>query len=403
MTTEDTNTQTGLMLTCDNNGTIITLECNNLVFNKNIGSGYSWKEILDPESHEKAGIFFKKIIDNGFTLNWEMNIYYNETITSFHFLGFIKDSKIHIIAALTNIEISNILQELTGISSIQANMLRTALKANYRMKTNVKENSIFYDEIAKLNNELVNLHRKLNKSNIELEKLNTEKNKYIGIAAHDLRNPLKNIILLADIIDEDEYGVSKTQQECISHIKELSKSMLTMVNEILDYSSIESGSIALKMETVNIIQFLQKIIKYNMLHSKKKDIEIVFAPVDKSITIEIDVSKMEQVINNLIANAVKYSFVGTKIYVTIFGKKNDMVISIQDEGQGIKKEEQNLLFTAFQKTSTKPTAGESRTGLGLYIVKRIIDAHKGKIWCESEYSVGSTFYISLPKNKEQSK
>jgi len=111
---------------------------------------------------------------------------------------------------------------------------------------------------------------------------------------------------------------------------------------------------------------------------------------------QIDKNKIEQVMTNLITNAIKFSQANTIINVGLKLDETNVIISVTDQGQGIDKEELNLLFKPFKKTSTKSTAGEKSTGLGLFIVKRIVEAHNGKIWAESELTKGSTFIVSLP-------
>jgi signal transduction histidine kinase len=110
----------------------------------------------------------------------------------------------------------------------------------------------------------------------------------------------------------------------------------------------------------------------------------------------VDVDKIQQVLNNLISNAIKYSHPQTTVQIRATRKQNDVLISVTDSGQGIPKSEFDKLFKAFSKTSVKSTDGENSTGLGLLICRQIVEAHSGKIWLESQVGVGSTFYVLLP-------
>jgi len=132
--------------------------------------------------------------------------------------------------------------------------------------------------------------------------------------------------------------------------------------------------------------------------SDKKNIRIIFNPPSKEIIVPVDSGQFEQVMNNMISNAVKYSMSNTTVEVTIEKKGNEIVISVKDQGQGIPAPELEKLFKPFQKTSVKSTAGEQSTGLGLSIVKKIIEGHKGKISVESEVGKGSVFSVTLPVN-----
>jgi two-component system sensor histidine kinase/response regulator len=133
----------------------------------------------------------------------------------------------------------------------------------------------------------------------------------------------------------------------------------------------------------------------------KKNIRIHFKCREKVPEVLFDKPKIEQVLNNLISNAVKFSKPDTVINVSIFSDHSDVTVSVADNGPGIPYSEQKLLFKPFEKLSVKSTAGESSTGLGLSIVRNIIVAHGGKIWVESEEGKGSTFYFTLPERSNQ--
>jgi signal transduction histidine kinase len=113
-------------------------------------------------------------------------------------------------------------------------------------------------------------------------------------------------------------------------------------------------------------------------------------------SLSIDQNKIEQVLNNIISNAIKYSNKDKNILISVTKKAEDIIFSVQDQGQGIPPEELSKLFQPFQVTSTKSTDGEKSTGLGLSIIKKIIEFHKGQVWVESEFGVGTTLYFSLP-------
>ena len=254
------------------------------------------------------------------------------------------------------------------------------------------------DEMSQLNNELSNLQRKVMKQKVELEYLNELKNQFLGIAAHDLRNPLGNILNLTEFLQDDVQDFTEDQAEFIGHIKDLSSYMLNLVNELLDYSAIEAGNITLNLEPTDCIDLIKKSLQYNKGIAEKKDINISFIRKDTNVIIPLDIIKIEQVINNLLTNAIKYSHKGSNVSIELHENKESIILTVKDEGLGVAEEELDLLFKPFQKTGTKSTDGEKSMGLGLYIVKRIIDAHNGSIRVESAVNKGSTFYVELPKN-----
>lgn len=251
--------------------------------------------------------------------------------------------------------------------------------------------------ILDTNEELNNVARQLQKQNAQLEQLNRLKNQFLGIAAHDLRNPIASILMYSDfVLDTQKEGLNADLSEILDMIKTSSEFMLRLLEELLDVVKIESGKLELKMETVDLERFLRKIVSLNQIIANRKQIRITWNIPQPIPGLSFDPVKMEQVVNNLLSNAIKYSHAGTTVTIGAFSTDNDVVISIRDEGQGIPAGEIEKLFTTFAKISVASTDGEKSTGLGLSIVKKIITGHRGKIWVESEVGKGSTFYFSLP-------
>ena len=256
--------------------------------------------------------------------------------------------------------------------------------------------SYFFDELSRLNNELVSMQRELTRKNVELAELNTIKNQFLGMAAHDLRNPLSYIINFCDFIEEERTHLSIDQTGYISQIKSLSAFMHNLVNDLLEISAIESGVINLMLESVDLVSLVTDNLRLNKILADKKRIKIQFDSNLNSLSLSLDKGKIEQVITNLISNAVKYSMPDSNVSVSLNKIGSDAIITVRDNGQGIEKDDLMLLFKPFKKTSTKSMAGEKSTGLGLFIVKRIVEAHNGKIWAESEKGKGTAFFVSFP-------
>jgi hypothetical protein len=141
---------------------------------------------------------------------------------------------------------------------------------------------------------------------------------------------------------------------------------------------------------------MSKIVGLNRVLAQKKNIGIDLIVNKPGLIVNADGPKLEQVFNNLISNAIKFSIAATVIKVEISGSENSVIIDVRDQGQGIPEAELDKLFKPFQKTSVKSTGGEKSTGLGLSIAKRIVEAHKGVIRVESKVGEGTTFYVELP-------
>lgn len=181
------------------------------------------------------------------------------------------------------------------------------------------------------------MQRELTKKNLELEELNKLKNQFIGMAAHDLRNPLGTILNYAEFLEDECDPFSNEQIEFLHHIKSQSSFMLSLVNDLLDVTSIESGSIKLSLEAVDIAVLIFQIIHLNKVLADKKEIEINIDSQIQSSSLFLDKGKIEQVITNLLTNAIKYSEKKTTITVSIYAEKDQIIISVKDQGQGIPK------------------------------------------------------------------
>ncbi len=239
----------------------------------------------------------------------------------------------------------------------------------------------------------------INSQKVRLEELNEQKNKFLGIAAHDLRNPISAINMFSSLIlEEEDTGLNEEYVDFVEEIKNSSTFMLKLLNDLLDISKIESGKIEVNRTDVNYIDFIRKCIKVNRTLAENKKISIGESFAIESIQLNIDQEKITQVLNNLISNAIKYSHRDTEITVKIFERDSMIYTEVHDQGQGIPPEEISTLFEEFQKTSVQATEGEKSTGLGLAIAKKIIETHGGCVHVESEVGKGSVFSFTLPLN-----
>ncbi|MBW8332052.1 MAG: hybrid sensor histidine kinase/response regulator [Prolixibacteraceae bacterium] len=243
----------------------------------------------------------------------------------------------------------------------------------------------------------------LERVNASLSELNLEKNRYIGMVAHDLRNPIGVASSFSEILIDDLDTIPKeTQLEYLGHISYSCDFSLKLIHDFLDVSKIESGVFNLNLTELEYLSFIKKSIVHEEILAKNKSQEIIIRTELSSITVTFDSNKIQQVLNNLLSNAIKYSFPDTKIVIDISESADEIVTKIIDQGQGIPEVELQKLFNPFQTTSVKATASEKSTGLGLAIVKKIIEAHHGWVKVESEVGKGSVFSFGLSKQIERS-
>jgi len=235
-----------------------------------------------------------------------------------------------------------------------------------------------------------------------LEQLNQTKNKFLGIAAHDLRSPLGSLRGFSSLLIEELSGqLSSDQQEFLNIIYQQSKHMLALVDDLLDVAVIESGKLDLLLRKASVIEMIEKRIRLFQHKLNKKDIEIT-TNFDNIPVISFDSTRIAQVMDNLLSNAIKFSQEKGKISVCVHKLEDKIRIDVIDEGPGIPLEHQPHIFGAFQKFRKKQAGSEKSTGLGLSIVKRIIEAHDGSIRVFSEPGRGTTMSFTLPIRYDES-
>lgn len=248
-----------------------------------------------------------------------------------------------------------------------------------------------------LNNELNNLTRDLHKKNAELERLNNLKNQFLGMAAHDLRTPIGAIKNYTEfLLEEVTEKLEQEHAKFLVSIKSLSEFMLQLLNDLLDISAIESGNIKYEVAPISIVDIIRESIELTVLFANKKGIEINFIP-QLSPIVMADPIRIKQVVDNLLTNAIKFSYLGTKVDIEIEETESSVIVSVIDEGPGIPEGQLNKLFKPFSKTSVKSSGGEKSTGLGLVIARKIIESHNGTIWAQNRATKGAIFSFSLPK------
>jgi len=244
--------------------------------------------------------------------------------------------------------------------------------------------------------------RKLQKSLEEnyqiIKQTLSEKNHLLGIAAHDMRNPIGIIQSYAQILLSADLGpLNDEQKEFLERIKQSSNFTMGLLEDVLDFSSIESGTMTLSKEVFNLNDLFNEIMPANKIYAKEKSIELKLnADSVEGLLIDADKRKLHQVFHNLINNGIKYSSASTKVNINVSKNGKKLVFSVEDHGVGIPKDDLDNLFQAFYRAKNKPTAGEKSTGLGLFITKRIVEAHNGKLFVNSVDGNGSIFSIELP-------
>ena len=232
--------------------------------------------------------------------------------------------------------------------------------------------------------------------NQRLTAANEEKNRYLGIASHDLRNPLSSMRGLSQLMLEIPLEPAQ-KQEFLETIHRTSDEMLTLVNDLLDVAQIESGTLDLRLEDRDVGQLVEERLVHLRPTALRKSIAIHFE-TQGALTANIDAARFSQVIDNLISNAVKFSPAASNVHLLAEGAVGSVRFSVEDEGPGITDADRENLFKNFQKLSARPTGGRrapKSTGLGLAIAHKIVDAHGGSIVVVRGAKGGAKFVVSI--------
>lgn len=299
-------------------------------------------------------------------------------------------------------------------------------------------------ELEASNWELVRTNELLEEKNKELEDLNKQKNEIVGIVSHDLKNPLSAIIGLSSMMQDD--STLFNPQEMRAFAEQISKSadrMLLMVKNLLNANAVESGNFTVAIVPFHLPTLIESVVANYIERAAAKSITIHYTPPPAATDVELasymvlaDESLLFQVVDNLISNALKFTPLGKNVFISVGNKEvgnkelnvegetaevslpqasnrrpnassavntslstKTVCMFIRDEGSGIAAAEQDKLFSRFTRLSAQPTGGEHSTGLGLSIVRRLVTAMNGHVWCESAADrgiPGATFIVELP-------
>jgi len=298
---------------------------------------------------------------------------------------------------------------------LQARAAKLQQMVNEQTRELTRQRDILEDQAQEI--EIVN--NELAERNIILEQLNQEKNEFMGIAAHDLKSPLSSIMLTASIVRRH---LEKLNPDDIHHrmqmIENTAKRMTDIITNLLDINALEAGKIVVNPERFNVYELVGEVVQDFAERAALKHITVHHQPSTEATALMIaDKHLVREIVENLLSNAIKYSPHVKNIWVEMLDNEQGMLdneirqsepltramqnfvtVRVRDEGPGISAEDQQRLFQKFVRLSAKPTGGEHSTGLGLSIVKKLVDVLHGKVWCESTLGNGATFVVQLPKN-----
>ena len=271
------------------------------------------------------------------------------------------------------------------------------------------DNVILYDQLQEANahledrvrqrtRELLQANTRLSAQWMRLQRANAFKSEVLGTVAHDLRNPLGVILgrteMLTEMVSAAASSVDSVKAQ-IAHIRSAAHRVTEIIDSLISDAIADAYDISIRREPVDLVALLRELVEANQPLAARKDQTISLA-APAAIDSLCDSDRIREAIDNVLSNAIKYSPIGGRIAVSIDHHGDSSVIQVSDEGPGLSPEDTARMFGRFQRLSAKPTAGETSTGLGLSIVKRIVDLHGGTVTAETDGRSGTTFIIAIP-------
>jgi two-component system phosphate regulon sensor histidine kinase PhoR len=230
-----------------------------------------------------------------------------------------------------------------------------------------------------------------------LRLLDRMKSEFVSTVSHEIRGPMNSVMMQLKVVTDGLAGeIGEKQQQIIGRASDRISSLVQMASELLDLARIESGLIAVEYETVRMAELLEDQVNFHRARAKSESISLELLSCPDLPAISANRRNMEEVLSNLIANAIKYTPSAGRVWVRAGVEKNYLRIDVSDTGLGLTEEDKNRIFTKFYRVKNEHTRYIQGTGLGLSIVKNIVESHHGRIVVESKPGAGSTFSVFLP-------
>jgi signal transduction histidine kinase len=251
------------------------------------------------------------------------------------------------------------------------------------------------DRLRKVNNDLDRKVDELAQANLALYESNRLKSDFLARISHELRTPLHSILGFSEVL-QGATGLNDKQQRWVGNIRSSGEQLMNLINDILDLAKIEAGKMQVSVSTFDIVDACEGVLTMFRPMAEKKNIDLkgVFAP--EMPKARQDMMKVQQVLNNLVSNAIKFTPEGGRVLLKAEVEGSHMALTVQDTGVGIAPEEQELVFEKFRQAGSLMTREHGGTGLGLSIVRELSKLLGGEVTLQSELGRGSTFVVRLP-------
>ncbi len=311
-------------------------------------------------------------------------------------------------ASIRNEILASDKQKLIAVMEIRFNIERTAREREiYRLRnveladaiTALQEKSealaSAYHDIEQQQQITAQMNNELEHANQQLQELNNEKNELLGIVTHDVKNLVAGIKLAAEGVrrykhTKDDPIMQKTAERIINAASDITH----LISSLLDVNALETGKITFRPEETNVADIVHGLLESYRPHIENKG-QIIHFQHSEAMAFA-DTTRLREALENIISNAIKYSPLGKEIWITVTRTESMIACSVKDSGQGFTEEDKKNVFQKFTRLSARPTGGESSTGLGLSIAKKLVEGMNGSITLQSQSGEGATFTIKVP-------
>lgn len=392
----ETQSVHGLALICDRNGMPQDWVRDDFGLTQPGDSPRTFIRLLDDSSHTKGLRFLSQLKSGEPVVNWELCFSVAGEPRPLSVAGLELGTETLIMAAKSSAALRSFCRELAVSKTEQSTAYLDLLTAWDETETVVDDTDV-YNDFMHMYNDLTRLQRESASQNAKLQRVSSEKDRILDMAAHDLRNPLNVICLLADGLAHHVAG-RLTEQELTNlvKIKETALDMGRLINNILDTARSSPGLPELHLQTGDLGQLVRDRIHLIQPLAITKEISISLLCEENLPKVSCDLGRIQQVTDNLLGNAIKFSPMQTQVELRLQMTPQGLVMSVCDQGPGIPEQELTTIFQPFVKGTARSTQGEPSNGLGLAICVSILEAHGAKIWAENAPQAGAVIKVLLP-------
>ena len=374
--TNSWNALDGLAVVCAPDGAVQSVARNML---EGAPVGASLCDSVDPSTVDACRLFLRGVTRNGFARSTPLRVGTRDV----HCFGIRDGDTLRVVGVIDPATAAAVAESIDGFARLAEEIRRT--HSTYQL----------YEELALANNELVTAQRELARTVAELQRLNGFKDELLGMAAHDLRNPLSANAAFISFLLQDPGTLSEDGRTLLDRLHTNSEYMLRLVESVLDFAAIQSGHVRLQAEDSALEEIARGVVETMRIIAEGKGVAIGYTVEDALPRLRVDRVKIAQALQNLVANAVQYSSAGTVVDVRMHTCPGGIEVEVEDRGPGIPPEELPQLFKPFTRLSTITLTKQRSVGLGLAITRRLVEAHGGTIDVRSEVGKGSVFTVRL--------